>query len=65
MLLHIDSDATYLSEPWKISHTGGKYHLSFKPAKPKKDPHLIPPENGPIHKQCIILIHVVASAVEA
>ena len=65
MILHIDSDASYLSEPQAHSRTVGHYYLSLLPTNPKKDPNLPPPENGPIHTECRILKHAVASATEA
>ena len=65
MILHIDSDASYLSDPRARSRTGGNYYLSSLPTNPKKYPHLPPPANGPIHRECRILKHVVASAAEA
>ena len=64
MILHIDSDASYLSEPRARSCTGGHYYLSSLPTNPKKSPNLLPPANGPIHTECRILKHVVASAAE-
>ena len=36
MILHIDSDASYLSEPRSRSRTGGNYYLSSLPTDPKK-----------------------------
>ena len=65
MILHIYIDASYLSEPWARSRTGGYYCLSSLPTDPKKAPNLPPPENGPIYTECRILKHVVASAAEA
>ena len=34
MILHIESDVSYLSEAWVRSRTGGKYYLSSLPADP-------------------------------
>ena len=65
MILHIDSDTSYLSDPRKHSCTGGHYYLSSLTTDPKKSPNLSPPENGPIHTECIILKHVVASAAKS
>ena len=64
MILHIDSDASYLSEPRARSRTGGHYYLSSLPNKPKKSPNLPPPANGPIRMEFRILKHVVASVAE-
>ena len=65
MILHIDSDASYLSEVWAHSRTGGHYYLISLPSDPPEAPNIQPPENGPIHTECRILKHVVASADEA
>ena len=64
MILHIDSDASYLSELWAHSHTGGRYYLILLPSDPPEASNIQPPENGPIHIECRILKHVVASAVK-
>ena len=65
MILHIDSDASYLSKQWERSRTGRSYYLSYLPTDPEKDSNLPPPSNGPTHTECRILKHVVASAAEA
>ena len=65
MILHIDSDTSYLSEPRACSRTGGHYYLISLPDDPEKSPNLLPPANGPIHTECRILKHVVASAAKA
>ena len=65
VILQIDSDASYLSEPMARSRTGGHYYLSSLPTDPKKPPNLLPPANGPIRTECRILKHVVASAAKA
>ena len=65
MILHIDSDALYLSGPRAHSHTGGHYYLRSLPTYPKKYPNLLPPTNGPIHIECRVLKHVVVSAAKA
>ena len=65
MILHIDSDASYLSEPRECSRTGGHYYLISLSTDPKKSPNLPPPANGPIHTECRIRKHVVASAAKA
>ena len=43
MILHIESDASYLSEPRERSRTEGHYYLSSVPTYPKKSPNLPPP----------------------
>ena len=65
MILHIDSDASYLSEPWLRSHSGGNYYLRSLPTDPEKPPNLLPPANGPIHTECRILKHVAVSTAKA
>ena len=65
MIFQIYSDTSYLSEPRARSPTGGGYYLNSLPTDPKKFPNLPPPANGPIHTECRILKHVVASAAEA
>ena len=65
MILHIDSDASFLSDPRARSRTGGHYYLISISTDLKKIPNLPPPENGPIHMECRILKHVVASAANA
>ena len=65
MILHIDSDASYLSDPRARGRTGGHYYLSSLPNYPKKSPNLLPSVNGPIHTEYRILKHMVASAAEA
>ena len=64
-MLQIDSAASYLPEPRVISHTGGHCYLISLPNDPEKAPNLSPPENGPIHTECRILKHVVASVAKA
>ena len=65
IILHIDSDESYLSEPRARSRTGGHYYLSSLPTDPKKTPNLPPPANGPIHTEWRIFKHVVVSAAES
>ena len=64
MITHIDSDVSYLSDPWACSSAGGNYYLSSLPTNPETSPNLSPPANGPIHTECWILKHVVASTSE-
>ena len=56
MILHIDSDASYLSESHACSRSGGHFYLS-------STPH--PTPNGAIFTECTIMKHVMASAAEA
>ena len=51
MILHIDIDASYLSESWALRHTVGHYYLSSLPDDAKKAANLPPPANGLIHTE--------------
>jgi hypothetical protein len=59
MVLHIDSDASYLSEPEARSRAGGHFFLSNTVNKPSA------PNNGAILTISNILRHVMSSAAEA
>lgn len=60
MILHIHTDASYLSESEARSRAAGFFFLSTKP-----DPNETPPINGPIHIVSTIMRNVMASAGEA
>jgi len=59
MILHIHSDASYLSESQARNRAGGHHYLS-NPPSPKP-----PPPNGPILSIAKILRQVMSSAAEA
>jgi hypothetical protein len=68
MVLHVHSDASYLSEAHARSRAGGYFFLSDRP------PHLSaaplpnscpPPVNGPVHVPSSIMRVVLSSATEA
>ena len=64
MVLHVESDASYLSESKARSRYAGYQYLSSRPsATPQLDP--IPPFNAAVHVPCKILHEVVSSAAEA
>jgi hypothetical protein len=65
MVLHIHSDASYLSAPEARSRAGGHHFLSSRPADPTKAPSRQPTNNGSIHAECSVLRNVMASAAEA
>ena len=68
MILHIHSDASYLSEANARSRAGGYFYLSELYANPNKAPSHdspLPPMNGAIHVLSTILKNVMASASEA
>ena len=66
MVLHVHSDASYLSVYGARSRVGGYFFLSTTPPptgyQPTSDP---PPTNGPVHVNSIIMQHVMSSAAEA
>jgi hypothetical protein len=64
MLLHVHSDASYLSEAKARSRAGGLFFLSGPTNAPAADP--VPPaNNGAIHVNSVIMRNVLASATEA
>jgi hypothetical protein len=65
MILHIHSDASYLSESEARSRAGGFFFLS-SPVLGTPDPNAPPPpSNGAIHIHCSIMKMVLSSAAEA
>jgi len=62
MILHVHSDASYLSEPKARSRVGGFYFLD---GKDNPDPGAKPQLNGAIHVESRILRNVMSSATEA
>jgi hypothetical protein len=64
-VLHIHSDASYLSAPEARSRAGGHHFLSSRPTDPTKAPSRQPTNNGSIHAECSVLRNVMASAAEA
>jgi hypothetical protein len=68
MVLHIECDASYLSESKARSRAAGYHYLSSHPHDPTRPPtatESAPPSNGAIHVHCQILREVVSSAAEA
>ena len=68
MILWIDSDASYLSEPKARPARGGHHFLSGGPVDPPKPPlpqHPEPTPNAPVHVLCSILREIASSAAEA
>ena len=66
MILHIHSDASYLSVHGARSRVGGYFFLSQHPPSIGYNANTpAPPFNGPIHVNSIILQHVMSSAAEA
>jgi hypothetical protein len=64
MCLHIQSDASYLSEPHARSRAGGFFYLGAH-CEPGCPPDPTVPVNGPIHVVSTIIDVVCASAAEA
>jgi hypothetical protein len=65
MILHVESDASYLSEPKARSRAAGYYYLSDLPTTPPSATSKQPTANGAINVLCQILRKVVSSAAEA
>ena len=62
MILHIYSDASYISEPESRNRAGGYFSLGPNSKTPIQE---MPPENGTVHVEFSIIINVMASATEA
>ena len=65
MVLHVHSDASYLSAPKTRSKVGGFFYLSSSPTNPKHPENDTVPINGAIHVVAKRLRNVMASATEA
>ena len=65
MTLHIQSDASFLSEPGAKSRVGGYHYLSTASAYPKKVPPKQLPINGQINVECTTMRNVLAIKMEA
>ena len=65
ILVWVESNASYLSEPKGRSHAGGFHYLSNCPASPPTTTDEPPPLNGSINIVCHIMCEVLSSAVEA
>jgi hypothetical protein len=65
MILHLHSNASYLSAPKARSRAGGHFFLSSLSTDPTLPPTDLPPQNGPLHTVSKILRNVMGSAAEA
>ena len=66
IVLHVESDVSYLSKSWGHSWAAGIHFLSCKPLHPPTESNaIIPPFNGAIYVHCQILKEVLSSAAEA
>ena len=63
--IHIQIDASFLSEPGAKSRAVGYNYLSMALAYPKKAPPNQPPLNGPIHAECTNMRNSLASEMES
>ena len=61
MILHIYSDASYISELEAQSRAGGYFFLGPKSNIPIQE---TPTDNGPVHAECSIMRNVIASYTE-
>ena len=62
MIIHIYSDASYISELEARSRTRRYF---FQGPNSKTSIQYMPPDNGPVHVECRIMRNVMASAKEA
>ena len=65
MILHVHSDASYLSDPKARSCAGRHYFLSSRSPDPSKPPHSSLPPNSPLFTMSKIMRNVMGSADEA
>ena len=65
MILHIDSDASYLSLSQARSRAAGYYFLSEASSNPLLPPQAQPTPNGPIYILCKRMRNVLASTAES
>ena len=65
MILHVHSDASYLSEPKSCSRAGGHYFLSSRYPDPSKPPPYPLPPNGPLYTVSKIMRNVMGSATKS
>ena len=65
MIIHIHSDASFLSEPVEKSISVRYHYLVTASVDPKQSPPNQPPLNGPVNVECTTMKNVLASAMEA
>ena len=65
IILHVQSNAYYLSDPKSQSRASGHYFLSNRSPDPTRAPNTNPTLNGSIHTVYKIMRNVMSSAVEA
>eukprot|EP00957_Ditylum_brightwellii_P128527 9803600-Ditylum_brightwellii.AAC.1 len=64
MVLHIHSDASYMSAEEVRSQAGGRFYLSAASADPTKQLATPSPPNGPVHTVCKVICNIMSSAAE-
>ena len=65
MILHVDSDASYLCEERACSRAGGHFSLSDRLVKNSNKLPTLPTNNSAIHTLCQIINTVMSSTAEA
>ena len=65
MILHVASDASYLSESNARSRAGALFFLGSNPTNPEQPPSTQPKMNGVIHALAKIINAIMSSAMEA
>jgi hypothetical protein len=65
MILHVHSDASYLSEPEAKSRAGGHFFVSEKSNSYTTPPSQLPTNNGAVHTECTKIRTIMSSAAEA
>ena len=65
MIVHIHSDASFLSEPEANIRAGGYYYLSTASADPNKSHIKQLPLNGPVYVECTTMRKFLARGMEA
>ena len=65
MILHVDSNASYLYISKSRSRFGGSHYLISSSKNPNLSPTKTPPINGTLHAVCNILRNVMVSAAES
>ena len=63
MVLHVDSDAAYITMLEAISFYAGHFYLRYFPSPKPIKPN--PNRNGPIHTECKTIRNTLSSAPEA
>eukprot|EP00957_Ditylum_brightwellii_P019957 1506629-Ditylum_brightwellii.AAC.1 len=65
MVLHINSNASFMSEMQARSRAGGHFFLSDASPNPSRPPQGLVPLSGPVHTVCEVIHNVMASTADA